>query len=210
MAAPAAKPEARRSASTVAAILPAACSDASERPLFERAVLWEKRLHTATAPGELAERYRAAMAACELPDWRAEALLLRLLAHHMETEAAVAEIFDFLGPRPDARFYLARVLLRRNAGDALALAIEQRLFGTRVPWDKVDLELSAIGNVENRLARLKEYLARAPNDPAGGIRLVKLLARAGHADEALLFSRKLKEVNVKRVELAAGQGDVGL
>src|SRR5208283_1211328 len=96
-------PEARRSASTVAAIMPAACSDASERPLFERALLWMKRLNTATAPGELAERYRAAIAACELPDWRAEALFLRLLAHHMETESAVAEIFDFLGPRPDAR-----------------------------------------------------------------------------------------------------------
>jgi tetratricopeptide (TPR) repeat protein len=201
-------PEARRSVSTVAAIMPAACSDASERPLFERALLWMKRLQTATAPGELAERYRAAIAACELPDWRAEALFLRLLAHRMETEAAVAEIFDFLGPRPDARFYLARVLLRRNAGDALALAIEQRLFGTRVPWDKVDLELSAIGNVETRIARLKEYLARAPNDPAGGMRLVKLLARAGHADEALLFSRKLKAAGLLTPRLVLALGDL--
>ena len=201
-------PEARGSASTVAAIMPAACSDASERPLFERALLWMKRLHTATAPGELAERYRAAIAACELPDWRAEALFLRLLAHHMETEAAVSEIFDFLGPRPDARFYLARVLLRRNAGDALAMAIEQRLFGTRVPWDKVDLELSAIGNVETRIARLKEYLARAPDDPAGGMRLVKLLARAGHADEALLFSRKLKAAGLITPRLVLALGDL--
>jgi len=200
--------ETRRSPSTVAAIVPAACSDASERPLFERALLWEKRLHTATAPGELAERYRAAIAACELPDWRAEALFLRLLAHHMETEAAVAEIFDFLGPRPDARFYLARVLLRRNAGDALALAIEQRLFGTCVPWDKVDLELSAIGNVETRIVRLKEYLARAPNDPAGGMRLVRLLARAGHADEALLFSRKLKAAGLLTPRLVLALGDL--
>lgn len=208
MAAPAAKPEARRSVSTVAAIMPAACSDASERPLFERALLWMKRLNTATAPGELAERYRAAIAACELPDWRAEALFLRLLAHHVETEASVAEIFDFLRPRPDARFYLARVLLRRNAGDALALAIEQRLFGTRVPWDKVDLELSAIGNVETRIARLKEYLARAPNDPAGGMRLVKLLARAGHADEALLFSRKLKAAGLLTPRLVLALGDL--
>lgn len=201
-------PEARRSASTVAAIMPAACSDASERPLFERALLWMKRLNTATAPGELAERYRAAIAACELPDWRAEALFLRLLAHHMETEAAVAEIFDFLGPRPDARFYLARVLLRRNAGDALALAIEQRLFGTRVAWDKVDLELSAIGNLDTRIARLKEYLARAPDDPAGGMRLVKLLARAGHADEALLFSRKLKAAGLITPRLVLALGDL--
>jgi tetratricopeptide (TPR) repeat protein len=208
VAVPAAKPEARRSMSTVAAIMPAACSDASERPLFERALLWTKRLQTANAPGELADRYRAAIAACELPDWRAESLFLRLLAHHMETEAAVAEIFDFLGPRPDARFYLARVLLRRNAGDALALAIEQHLFGTRVPWDKVDLELSAIGNVETRIARLKQYVAHAPHDPAGGIRLVKLLARAGHADEALLFSRKLKAAGLLTPRLILALGDL--
>ena len=103
---------------------------------------------------------------------------------------------------------MARVLLRRNAGDALALAIEQRLFGTCVPWDKVDLELSAIGNVETRIVRLKEYLARAPNDPAGGMRLVRLLARAGHADEALLFSRKLKAAGLLTPRLVLALGDL--
>ena len=195
-------------ASTVVAVVPAACSDASERPLYERALLWEKRLRTATAPGELAERYRAAIAACELPDWRAEGLFLRLLASHVDNEAAVAEVFAFLAPRPEARFYLARVLLRRNAGEAMALAIEQRLFGTRVAWDKVDLELSAIGNLDTRIARLKEYVARASDDPAGGIRLVKLLARAGHADEALLFSRKLKAAGLLTPRLVLALGDL--
>jgi Ca-activated chloride channel family protein len=195
-------------ASTVAAVVPAACSDASERPLYERALLWEKRLRTATSPGELSERYRAAVAACELPDWRAEALFLRLLAGHVDNEAAVTEVFTFLAPRPEARFYLARVLLRRNAGDALALVIEQRLFGTRVAWDKVDLELSAIGNLDTRIARLKDYLARASDDPAGSLRLVKLLARAGHADEALLFSRKLKSAGLLTPRLVLALGDL--
>jgi Ca-activated chloride channel family protein len=194
--------------STILAITPVACSDTSERPLFERALLWEKRLHTATEPGELTERYRAAFAACELPDWRAEALFLRLLANHIANEATVAEIFAFLAPRPEARFYLARVLLRRNAGEAMALVIEQRLFGTRVAWDKVDLELSAIGNVETRITRLKEYVARTPDDPSGGVRLVKLLARAGHADEALLFSRKLKAAGLLTPRLVLALGDL--
>jgi tetratricopeptide (TPR) repeat protein len=193
---------------TVAAVVPAACSDTSERPLFERALIWDKRLRTATEPGELADRYRAAMAACELSDWRAEALFLRLLAGHIETEAAVAEIFAFLAPRPEARFYLARILLRRNAGDALAAAIEQRLFGTRVAWDKVDLELSSVVNLETRVARLKDYVARAPDDPAGGMRLVKLLARAGKGDEALLFSRKLKSAGLLTPRLVLALGDL--
>ena len=197
-----------RPVSTISVILPAACSDASERPLFERALLWEKRLRTATAPGELAERYRAAIAACELPDWRAEAQFLRLLANHIGNEAAVTEIFAFLAPRPEARFYLARVLLRRNAGDDLALAIEQRLFGTRLPWDKIDLELSAISNMETRLTRLKDYVARAPDDPSGGMRLVKLLARAGHGDEALLFSHKLKAAGLLTPRLVLALGDL--
>jgi tetratricopeptide (TPR) repeat protein len=171
-------------------------------------LIWDKRLRTATEPGELADRYRAAMAACELSDWRAEALFLRLLASHIETEAAVAEVFTFLGPRPEARFYLARVLLRRNAGDALAAAIEQRLFGTRVAWDKVDLELSSVVNLETRVARLKDYVARAPEDPAGGMRLVKLLARAGKGDEALLFSRKLKSAGLLTPRLVLALGDL--
>ena len=204
----AAPPEPSRPQSTVAAVIPAACSDTSERPLFERALIWDKRLRTATEPGELADRYRAAMAACELSDWRAEALFLRLLAGHIETEAAVAEIFSFLAPRPEARFYLARVLLRRNAGDALAAAIEQRLFGTRVAWDKVDLELSSVVNLETRVARLKDYVARAPEDPAGGMRLVKLLARAGKGDEALLFSRKLKSAGLLTPRLVLALGDL--
>jgi tetratricopeptide (TPR) repeat protein len=207
-AASAPPPEPSRPQSTVMAVVPAACSDTSERPLFERALIWDKRLCTATAPGELADRYRAAMAACELSDWRAEALFLRLLANYINNEGTVAEVFAFLAPRPEARFYLARVLLRRNAGDALAAAIEQRLFGTRVAWDKVDLELSAVANLDTRVARLKDYVARAPDDPAGGIRLVKLLARAGKTDEALLFSRKLKS---PRLVLALGdlQADAG-
>ena len=188
--------------------MPAACSDASERPLFERALLWERRLRTATEAGELTERYRAAIAACELPDWRAESLFLRLLADHIANEGAVDEIFAFLAPRPEARFYLARVLLRRNAGDAMALAIEQRLFGTRVAWDKVDLELSAIANLETRISRLKEYVARSPDDPSGGMRLVKLLARGGHADEALLFSRKLKVAGLLTPRLVLALGDL--
>jgi Ca-activated chloride channel family protein len=198
----------REPSSTVAAVIPAACSDTSERPLFERAMLWDKRLRTATAPGELTDRYRAAMAACELSDWRAEALFLRLLANHIDTEATVAEVFAFLAPRPEARFYLARVLLRRNAGDALAAAIEQRLFGTRVAWDKVDLELSAVANLDTRVARLKDYVARAPDDPAGGMRLVKLLARAGKTDEALLFSRKLKAAGLLTPRLVLALGDL--
>ena len=207
---PAAAPpsEPSRPQSTVAAVVSAACSDASERPLFERALLWDKRLRTATLPGELAERYRAAMAACELSDWRAEALFLRLLAGHINNEAALDEVFAFLAPRPEARFYLARVLLRRNAGDALSAAIEQRLFGTRVAWDKVDLELSAVANLETRVARLKDYVARAPDDPAGGMRLVKLLARAGKTEEALLFSRKLKAAGLLTPRLVLALGDL--
>ena len=209
-AAPAAAPppEPSRPQSTIAAVIPAACSDTSERPLFERALLWDKRLRTATAPGELADRYRAAMAACELSDWRAEALFLRMLANYINNEGTVAEVFAFLAPRPEARFYLARVLLRRNAGDALAAAIEQRLFGTRVAWDKVDLELSAVANLETRVARLKDYVARAPDDPAGGMRLVKLLARAGKTDEALLFSRKLKSAGLLTPRLVLALGDL--
>jgi tetratricopeptide (TPR) repeat protein len=201
-------PEPIREPSSTIAVVPAACSDTSERPLFERALLWDKRLRTATAPGELADRYRAAMAACELSDWRAEALFLRLLANYTNNEGAVAEVFAFLAPRPEARFYLARVLLRRNVGDTLAAAIEQRLFGTRVAWDKVDLELSAVANLETRVARLKDYVARAPDDPAGGMRLVKLLARAGKTDEALLFSRKLKSAGLLTPRLVLALGDL--
>jgi tetratricopeptide (TPR) repeat protein len=171
-------------------------------------LLWDKRLRTATAPGELTERYRGAMTACELSDWRAEALFLRLLANHIDNEAKVAEIFNFLASRPEARFYLARVLLRRNAGDALAGAIEQRLFGTRVAWDKVDLELSSVANLDTRVERLKAYVARAPDDPAGGMRLVRLLARAGKADEALLFSRKLKAAGLLTPRLVLALGDL--
>lgn len=195
-------------APTVLSVVPAACSDTSERPLYERALLWDKRLRTASAPGELADRYRAAIAACELSDWRAEALFLRLLATYVNNEAEVAEVFGFLAPRPEARFYLARVLLRRNAGDALAGAIEQRLFGARVAWDKVDLELSAVANLDTRVERLKSYVARAPDDPAGGLRLVKLLARAGKGDEALLFSRKLKAAGLLTPRLVLALGDL--
>ena len=126
-------------------------------------------------------------------------MFLRLLANHIDNEAAVAEVFAFLAPRPEARFYLARVLLRRNAGDALAAAIEQRLFGTRVAWDKVDLELSSVVNLDTRVARLKDYVARAPAARPLSL-LVVTIEHDGRAFKASL----------KRVDLAAGQTDLGL
>ena len=93
----------------------------------------------------------------------------------------------------ESRLYLARLLLRRAVDEAFVAAVERALFDSPVDWSHVDLELSAIADPAKRLEKLRGFVARAPDDASGTIRLCRALVKAGLADEALLHARRLYE-----------------
>ena len=206
MAAPksAKRPRRRQSARQLAQI----CSDASRRSLRERVILWRKRLRTAKSAPELINRYQAARQACEVPDWRSEATFLRVMQPFVRDEGSAVFVLRFFSGQPDVQRYLARLILRRAVDKNVISAVERVLFLGRVNWAQVDIELSELPELPARIARLREVMALAPNDPNGILRLVHLLAKAVQVDEALIQGRRLRDSGLATPFLARELGDL--
>lgn len=184
------------------------CSDSAARPLAQRALLWQKRIKTASSPTDLISRYDAAVAACELADWRAERTFLELMQKKVDSQASATLVLSRFGARPDVQKFLAKLILRRSVDQGIVNAIERSLFGSGVDWAKIDLELSEIEDVQKRIDRLREVIAKAPDDPNGGMRLIKLLIVAGKKDEAVSLGRRLRDQGFLTPNIARGIGDV--
>lgn len=184
------------------------CSDAAERPLAERVLLWKKRIKTARTPAELVERYEAARRACELEDWRAERTFLELLQKAVIDEGAVAVVLGHFAGRPDVQKFIAKLILRRTVSDQVIAAVERVVFGSAIDWVKVDNELAEVQSLDERLTQLRQVLARAPDDPNGGVRLVKLLVQSDKKDEALALGRRLRDSGLLTPLVARQIGDV--
>lgn len=184
------------------------CSDASERPLAQRMLLWKKRLSTARSSSDLVERYRTAFQSCELKDWRSERAFLELMQAKIDTPEGAVAVLSLFRTRPDVQKFVAKLILRRSVNPTLSAAVENQLFGGRVSWTDVDRQLSEIVDLEKRILKLKEFIARAPEDPNGDIRLVKLLSQAGRKDEALAHGRRLRDRGFMTPQIARKLGDV--
>jgi Ca-activated chloride channel homolog len=184
------------------------CSDGAARPLAQRALLWQKRIKTAASPTDLISRYDAAVSACELADWRAERTFLELMQKKVDSQASATLVLSRFGARPDVQKFLAKLILRRSVDQGIVNAIERSLFGSGVDWAKIDLELSEIEDLQKRIDRLREVIAKAPDDPNGGMRLIKLLIVAGKKDEAVSLGRRLRDQGFLTPNIARGIGDV--
>jgi len=184
------------------------CSDLARRPLAERAALWTRRLKAAESAQELVDRYQSARAACELDDWRAESRFLQLMQRHVRTPDDAAHVMGQLACQGESRLYLARLLLRRSVDEAFTAAVQRAIFGSSVNWAQVDLDLQAIADPARRLETLRGWVARAPGDSNGTIRLCRALAKAGQADEALAQARRLHERGLMTPLLLREIGDL--
>lgn len=184
------------------------CSDAAARPLAQRVLLWQKRLKTIKSPEELVQRYDAALGACELSDWRAERTFLDLLQKRVDGEGAASVVLAHFVGRPEVQKFVAKLILRRAVDGRLVAAVERALFGSAVDWAKLDLELSEIGDVAKRIQKVREASAKAPEDPNGGMRLVKLLVEADKKDEAVALGHRLRDQGFLTPSIAREIGDV--
>jgi tetratricopeptide (TPR) repeat protein len=103
---------------------------------------------------------------------------------------------------------VAKLILRRAVDERMVAAVEEVLFGAGVDWIDADRILSEIEDVDERVAKLRELMARAPDDPNGIIRLVELLASTGRVDEALGMGRRLRDRGLLTVRVVRQLGDV--
>jgi tetratricopeptide (TPR) repeat protein len=184
------------------------CSDAAERPLGQRVLLWYRRLLAARVPSELISRYEDARSACELPDWLAERTFLFFLAQRLNDPDSVRAVLGHFAHRREVQQHLAKLVLRRAIHPALAEAVHAALFGDGINWTEVDLALSAIAKPEERLTKLRQLTARSPEDPNGALRMMRLLVATQRVDEALAVGRKLQETGFVTPLVAQQLGDV--
>ncbi len=193
---------------TVARAAIAQCSDSASRPLAERVVLWQKRLKRATQATELLSQYEAARSTCELPDWRDQAALLDLVQHQVTTEQGAELVLAHFGGEPDAQRFVARSILRRTVDVRLAAAVSRVLFGGTVDWAKIDRDILDTDKPDARLLKLKTAMLQAPGDPAGDVRLVRMLADTDDRGGAIAYGRRLRDRGFLTPTLAQQLGDV--
>ena len=189
-------------------VAPSVCSDVAARPLEQRLPVWRRRIRTATTAAELIERHHAAVRACEVTDWLAEREFLRILQLRVSDEATARALLVHLAPRRDVQKFVARLILRRVTDERVIAAVETALFGGSVDWLAVDRGLTELAKLEERIEKLRDVMERAPGDPNGVIRMVRLLANAGRSDEALALGRGLRDSGVFTVRMARQLGDV--
>ncbi|MBI5525918.1 MAG: VWA domain-containing protein [Deltaproteobacteria bacterium] len=184
------------------------CSDAASRPLYERVVLWGRRLQTASNGPDVLDRYISARQACELSDWHAESNFLYLAQGRLANEGDVAHVLRAFASDRETQVFLARLVLRRTVDERVVAVVEKVLFGDDLNWANVDNELAALRDVDARVERLRQIMARAPSDPKGIIRLVRLLVEAGRMGDALAEARRLRDTGLATPFLARELGDL--
>ncbi|MDB4997130.1 MAG: hypothetical protein JWM74_4562, partial [Myxococcaceae bacterium] len=182
------------------------CSDAASRPLAERIVLWQRRLRQATQTSEALSAYNQARSGCELPDWRDQAAFLELVQQKVDTEEGAEQVLQHFAGQDDAQRFVARRILRRTVDVRIAAVVSRVIFGG-VDWAKLDRDL-ADTKPEARLLKLRTAMLAAPGDPAGDVRLVRILSQSGDRAEAMAYGRRLRDRGYLTPSLAQQLGDV--
>jgi tetratricopeptide (TPR) repeat protein len=194
--------------SVVARGVTAACSDAAAQDLGQRKLLWERRLAIAPDLSAALAVYESTASVCELPGWKDQRTLLQLVQARANTEQDIALLLAHFADDADARGYLARALLRRLVDPALVAAVGAALFGEVIDWSALDRKIRLQTEPEAQLALLRAALARAPGDPEGERRMMRMLAARGQRDEAIARGRKVREQGWFTPALAQDLGEL--
>jgi Ca-activated chloride channel homolog len=165
------------------------CSDASRRPLAERRVLWQQRLAMATSPQAWAAVYVEAGSQCEIPRWQQRKELLALIERRAITPDDVRALLAQFAGDAQIQGFLRQRITRRALNPEVTM---RYLSGDGVDWYLVGRGLAALKTPEDRLAKLREIVAKAPEDPAGQALLIETLLECDKIEEARAIASRLR------------------
>ncbi len=184
------------------------CSDLASRPLADRAVMWARRLRSATTMAQALSLYDSSRAACEITGQRDQRALLGQLERFATNAESAEQLFAHFGHDPDAVALLARHVLRRTLDPYVAAIARRESHGGSIDWSRVDLELAALSSNTLRIERLRALLLGTSNDVDGELRLMRLLLREGKREEALPMAARLRQRGLFSPLLLRDLGDV--
>lgn len=190
------------------------CSDAAARSRSQRRVLWTNRLDAQPNMLGYLNVYESAAGSCEIKGWKGQRVFLQLLIERATNEQAISLLLAHFSGETEARNYLARGLLRRLVDPGLIAAVEEAMFGGGIDWQDVDRQLLLITDddpaevARQQLALVQEALSRAPGDPQGERRMLKLLVQHGQLSRALTRGRRLRDQGLMTPLLAQQLGEL--
>lgn len=197
-----------RTHSNVTRGIKAPCSDAAAQDLGQRKLLWERRLALAADITATLEVYEAVASSCEMPGWKDQRTMLQLVQARANSEADIAMLLGHFADDSDARSYLARALLRRLVDPALVGAVGAAMFGEVIDWPALDRKLRLQTDAAEQLRLLRVAMTRAPGDPEGERRMIRMLAARGQRAEAIARGRKVREQGWFTPALAQSLGEL--
>jgi tetratricopeptide (TPR) repeat protein len=165
------------------------CSDASRRPLAERRVLWRQRLALATSPQGWAAVYVEAGSKCEIPRWQQRKELLELIERRAVTPDDVRALIAQFDGDAKIQAFLRQRITRRTLNPEVSM---RYLSGAGVDWYLVARGLAALKTPEDRLKKLREIIARVPDDPAGQALLIETLLESDKIEEAQAIASRMR------------------
>ncbi len=183
------------------------CSDSSTRSLFQRKLMWQRRLARQTSMAGRLQVYEASSASCELPRWRDQQVLLGLLQQTVETEAEIRLLLGHFSGDRDAQQFLGRALMRRLVDSHLLATVEHALFGVQ-DWFSIDQRLAVTDDPDQRLAILNGALQANPGDPDGERRMIAELVARGRVTDAIARGRRLRDQGALTPELVLILGEL--
>ncbi|MDD5309160.1 MAG: VIT domain-containing protein [Deltaproteobacteria bacterium] len=165
------------------------CSDASQRPLAERRILWQSRLDRAATADEAVRVFFEAGARCELPHWQDRRIMLDLIESRVRAEAEVRALISAFSRYTGIAEYLRRRIMRRTLDPDATMGL---FFPSMANWAAARLGLAAMKTPLDRVAEIRRMLAANPNDPVGRAMLVFALADADMIEDALAEAARLR------------------
>jgi tetratricopeptide (TPR) repeat protein len=174
------------------------CSDASRRPLFERRILWSRRLDAAAGAADFLRVFREAGERCELMTWRERKSLLDIIEGRAATAADVQLLLASFAQYPSAANYLRRRITRRALDPEATLGY---WFPSGVDWFSVRRGLAALKTPEARVEEVRRVLAGREDDPWGRGLLVEALVGADRTEEAMAEALRLKRDSLASPEV---------
>ena len=189
-----------------------ACSDASERSLAQRKILWERRLERAPDMIARLRTYEHAAASCEVKSWRQQRVFLQLLQAEARSETEIQLLLTHFHTETEAKAFLGRALLRRLVDPALIGAVERSMSGW-LDTQTIVAEAERATTAEQALALIDESLTKhadASDDQRLPLDLLRidLLFELRRIDDAVAAARKLRERGLITPLLAQQLGEL--